>query len=269
MRSRREAVGAVIEAAKSKEQQSATVEEGKNLEKRITDLGGEVAEDDLAKVFNIPKSSEKGNASNNTKNHLIIILKEMLCILLVKPTSHRDEEYYLHYTQKDANTERGYSMKTSGSFAEQAERVQLDLVGDDNDALNQIRRNALRWDSKKKKFVRGTGIGSDNKKLIKTESGALIPATYKSGRFDEWSKKKKIAIPRTGEKELPSAANMQVTRRYRHNAKEPSKDENNKKRKRAESELKTPAQVRKERLLKQKRKEKNARPSRKKHKSKH
>lgn len=44
------------------------------------------------------------------------------------------------------------------------------------------KRKTLTWDNKKKTFLRGSGIGSDNKKMIKTESGVKLPATYKSGR---------------------------------------------------------------------------------------
>lgn len=96
----------------------------------------------------------------------------------------------MSHFQKDANTEKGYSMdrasglgggKGGGSFMEQAAAATLDLTGDDKDTLRQA-QNKLRWDAKKKKFVRGTGIGADNKKLIKTESGAKISASFKSGR---------------------------------------------------------------------------------------
>jgi ATP-dependent RNA helicase DDX54/DBP10 len=72
-------------------------------------------------------------------------------------------------------------MNSSGNFAEQAAKASLDLVGDERDTMNQ-KKNQLRWDSKKKKFIQGTGIGSDNKKMIRTESGALISASFKSGR---------------------------------------------------------------------------------------
>lgn len=85
-----------------------------------------------------------------------------------------------HY-QKDANTERGYSMNQSGTFMEQARGAVLDFTGEDESDIKN-RQNRVRWDAKKKKFVQGTGVGSDNKKMVRTESGALIPATYKSGR---------------------------------------------------------------------------------------
>lgn len=236
MRTRRETMNSVINAARSKAKEAVDNEfDADSTGARVEKLGGEADEEDLEKVFNIPSAT-------------------------AQKKSHRDEEYYIHYTQKDANTERGYSMATSGSFMEQAGQAQLDLVGDDKDALSsQSRKNALRWDPKKKKFVRGTGIGSDNKKMIRTESGALISATYKSGRFDEWAKKQRVSIPRTGEQELANAAQIkQNVKRYGHN-----NDSQKRKREEPTSELKSAAQIRKQRLIKQKRKEKNARPSKK------
>ena len=36
-------------------------------------------------------------------------------------------------------------------------------------------------------------VGADNKKMIRSESGAILPASYKSGRYDEWRKSRRIA----------------------------------------------------------------------------
>lgn len=45
------------------------------------------------------------------------------------------------------------------------------------------------WDKKKKKMV---GLSGDNKVgKIKSESGAWIPASYRSGRYDHWVAKTK------------------------------------------------------------------------------
>ena len=59
----------------------------------------------------------------------------------------------------------------------------------------------LKWDRKKKKFVQGSGEGADNVKIIKTESGTRLPATYRTGRFDEWKKQHRTSLPRVGEAE--------------------------------------------------------------------
>lgn len=79
----------------------------------------------------------------------------------------------------------------------------------------------LRWDRKHKKFVKGDGTGSDNKKIIRTESGGKLPASFKSGSFDDWKKKQKVYMPKVGEAELrdrqlPNASGP-GNKRYRHN----------------------------------------------------
>ena len=67
------------------------------------------------------------------------------------------------------------------SFAEESKKASIESQTDEHiPQLNKAK--ALRWDSKKKNFVKGTGIGSNNKKLITVESGIKLPATYKSGR---------------------------------------------------------------------------------------
>jgi ATP-dependent RNA helicase DDX54/DBP10 len=90
----------------------------------------------------------------------------------------------MSYKPSDADVERGYTMQSSDSrtsFLDKANSLAFDLIGDDEDGLKR-RKSALTWDSKKHKFVRPT-VGSDNKKMIRTDSGALIPATFKSKRY--------------------------------------------------------------------------------------
>jgi len=72
----------------------------------------------------------------------------------------------------------------------------------------------MTWDKRKKKFVQGDGVGADNVKLVKTESGVKLPATYRSGRFEEWRSKNKRSLPRVGETESGRAG--QTGKRYLH-----------------------------------------------------
>jgi ATP-dependent RNA helicase DDX54/DBP10 len=156
--------------------------------------------------------------------------------------------------------------------------------------------------------VKGTGEGADNQKIVKTESGTRLPATYKSGRFEEWQHKNKVSLPRAGEEELPQAKRFRGFvggKKFRHtkitDAKPLDKSSYNYDRKvrqirkreeqgggessetrrppprgngkksrygskpigKVKSEIKSVDQIRKARQLVQRRKEKNARPSRK------
>ncbi|PWN53632.1 DEAD-domain-containing protein [Violaceomyces palustris] len=124
--------------------------------------------------------------------------------------SFRDPNFYLEYEQKDAKTEKGYSIESSAkdSFLQQARNATFDLNGDDSGVLGTQSQapNSSRWDTKKKKFVKGDGTGSDNKKLIRTESGLKLPASFRSGRFEEWRREQRLDMPKVGELEsdLPS-----------------------------------------------------------------
>ena len=60
-------------------------------------------------------------------------------------------------------------------------------------------QHTMTWNKKKKNFVRGDGAGADNVKMVKTESGVKLPASYRSGRFDEWRAKARVSLPRVGE----------------------------------------------------------------------
>ena len=106
-----------------------------------------------------------------------------------------------------------YSLRDGASFVEQARNATFDLAGDEA-LLDQRKRKQMTWDKKKKKFVQGNGVGADNIKLVKTESGAKLPATYRSGRFEEWKSKNKKNLPRVGETESSRAG--QVGKRYLH-----------------------------------------------------
>jgi ATP-dependent RNA helicase DDX54/DBP10 len=169
------------------------------------------------------------------------------------------------------------------------------------------KKRQLNWDKKKKKFVKGDGAGSDNVKMVKTENGVRLPASYRSGRFDEWKSKTRVSLPKVGEQESDSAVRHWQERggggkRFKHNkvtTTKPldklSKDYERKARQmkkresdsaggdarpvsrqgqkggryggkpigKVKSELKSAAQIRKDRGLLEKRRAKNARPSKK------
>uniref|UniRef100_UPI00398ED3FE ATP-dependent RNA helicase DDX54 n=1 Tax=Pristiophorus japonicus TaxID=55135 RepID=UPI00398ED3FE len=101
----------------------------------------------------------------------------------------RDEEFYIPYQPKDFNSERGLSLSGEGTtFEQQVSGAVLDLMGDEAEDM-QKKKQMLKWDRKKKRFVRDTG---KEKKKIKTESGRYINASYKKNIYEEWKKKYKI-----------------------------------------------------------------------------
>lgn len=131
----------------------------------------------------------------------------------------------MDYVQEGAEAERGYSLTGGDNFAAQAASSAYDMNVNDELGAKMAPQKAsmLRWDRKHKKFVKGDGTGSDNKKLIRTESGGKLPASFKSGSFDDWKKKQKVFLPKIGEAELknrqlPSRGAGPGGQRYRHNA---------------------------------------------------
>ncbi|PKI83403.1 RNA helicase [Malassezia vespertilionis] len=209
--------------------------------------------------------------------------------------SFRDPNFYMGYKKQGADEERGYALNT-GSFVEQAGRVAFSLGGDDvGPGHSDQRPNQSRWDTKKKKFVKGDGAGADNQKMIRSETGLKLPASYRSGRFDEWRKEQRIDMPRVGEDEsnLPASVKrisarvhdgngMSHRRGFKHTQLKAPKPLDKKqygyhkqlkqRQDRAgqpsnvHSELKSASQIQRERRTKEKRREKNARPTRRKKK---
>jgi ATP-dependent RNA helicase DDX54/DBP10 len=96
-------------------------------------------------------------------------------------------------------TKPRYSLRDGETFAEQARHSTFDLAGDEGAVAQRRAQSKLVWSKKKKKFVRGDGTGSDNVKMVRAESGVKLPASYRSGRFDEWRSKARVSLPRVGE----------------------------------------------------------------------
>ncbi|RXN11079.1 ATP-dependent RNA helicase DDX54 [Labeo rohita] len=106
--------------------------------------------------------------------------------------SGKDEEFYIPYRPKDFNSERGLSLGSDGgAFEQQASSAVLDLMGDESNTLNQ-HKSLMKWDRKRKRFVRDSGKEDKNKK-IKTESGQVVSGNKKKKSFyEDWKKKYKI-----------------------------------------------------------------------------
>ncbi|KAF9528456.1 ATP-dependent RNA helicase DBP10 [Crepidotus variabilis] len=196
MKERRKALKKSAERAVAS---ASAVEEGDSADE-VTDAmkGVEMAdEDDIVAVFGAQEKDKK--------------------------KGFRDEEFYMSYVQKDSATDKGYSLQDgASSFIRQAQNVTFDLT---NDEGRQEKRK-LTWDKKKKKFIQGDGVGADNVKMVKTESGTKLPATFRSGRFDEWKSKSRVSLPRIGETENTSTRSKGPSaggRRFKHHKMEDAK----------------------------------------------
>ncbi|KAH9427080.1 ATP-dependent RNA helicase ddx54 [Dermatophagoides pteronyssinus] len=102
-------------------------------------------------------------------------------------TNFKDQGFYLTYQSSDFHSEKG--LQLTKSFDTQLKESVLDFDGDENGQITK-NQNQLKWDRKKKKFIQ-PGENEPKMKKIRTESGNLINASYKSGMYEKWRKKSK------------------------------------------------------------------------------
>ncbi|CAG9936996.1 unnamed protein product [Clonostachys rosea f. rosea IK726] len=184
-------------------------------------------------------------------------------------TDWRDSEVFMSYTPRTINSaeERGYG--TAKSFGVPT-------------------RSKMRWDSKSRKYVSRDNDedGSKGAKMVVGESGVKIAASFQSGRFDRWKRAQRIGkMPRF---ERPGASNQLPSgARYKHKQEKAPKeadkyrDDFRVRKKRVDEarekrigrfrdgdgskkEIKGITDIRKARDEKDRRKAKNARPSKRK-----
>merc|ERR1719187_1777103 len=171
----------VIEKATLSEELKHKDEEDENIvRKQIDDNLNKSSQEDITEAFDTviqPKvfNPKKAFPAEPRKKKL-------------DKTTLKDETNFIPYQSTDHHTESGYSMLTG--FSAQAGQAVLDLAGDEEAELRR-KKVVMKWDNKSKKYVRA---GTDNqKKKIKTESGAYISATYKTNRYSKWKERSKLA----------------------------------------------------------------------------
>jgi ATP-dependent RNA helicase DDX54/DBP10 len=214
----------------------------------------------------------------------------------------KDSEFFMSYTPSTLNLaeDRGYGVHSgsyntasqNSNFVQAARGVIMDLGNDDGAKAfaEPSKPRGMRWDKKSKKYVERANDedGSKGSKMIRGESGQKIAASFRSGRFDAWRKANKVdRLPRTGETETAAnAANRGGGKRFKHKVEKAPKeadryrDDYYKRKKMVEAakekrigrfrdgngrgEVKGVDDVTRERRRKEKRKEKSARPQRRK-----
>lgn len=204
----------------------------------------------------------------------------------------QDSDHFMSYqpTSTNIHEERGYGVRSGGTFLQDAKGAIMDL-GADEGGKAFAQPSGVRWDKRHKKYVSKANDedGSKGAKMVRGESGAKIAASFKSGRFDAWRKKNRVdRMPRVGEAESNrnGPGGDIGGKRWRHKQDKAPKqadkfrDDYYKSKKKVDAakerrvglgvdapgkktELKSSADVRKARMAKMKRKEKTGRPSKK------
>ncbi|KAJ5159448.1 ATP-dependent RNA helicase dbp10 [Penicillium canariense] len=223
----------------------------------------------------------------------------------VSATSFQNPDYFMGYTPANHNSaeDRAYGVHsgTNSNFAHDSRTATMDLNGDEGQKNFGEQRSIMRWDKRHKKYVarQNDEDGSKGDRLVRGESGAKISASFRSGRFQNWKKGKRMSkLPRVGEAEtpglstgsgMPGGQGQGHGGRFRHNRQqapkradplrydyEKQKKKNDTARERQQSqaggaaaggksEIRSTEDIRKARKLQQRRRDKNARPSKKRH----
>lgn len=213
-----------------------------------------------------------------------------------KSKSFRDPNFFLSHFAPQGDQLNSELQLTSG-FTTDAAQAAYDINNDDKVQVHK-QTATVKWDKKKKKYINAQG--ADNKKYIVGESGQKIPASFRSGKYAEWSKARNLQPIKVGARESPAAMNMlrnpaqsnpadgprTVRGKFKHTQdKAPRlpdrhRDDYERQKKKvkdalergirvkgfnnsggARNELQSASQIRKQRLTKEKKRAKNARPS--------
>lgn len=100
----------------------------------------------------------------------------------------------------------------------------MDLQTDDVTSSRAQKASQLRWDRKRKRFTKDAGADGQKVKMVKTEGGSLMPASYDSGRYAAWARRR----PRAGAGVDPPAASGRLgdSDRSSHSATKVSRNSN-------------------------------------------
>ncbi|KAL2822975.1 dead box ATP-dependent rna helicase [Aspergillus granulosus] len=280
-----EANGAIGEAEDSNDDNAAAFSDEDDEATGIPDNMSLASESDLEVTFSSYNQSSNASKSKSSS------------------TSFQNPEYFMSYTPSNTNLaeDRGYGVHsgTNANFTQATRSATMDLQADEGGRGFGEPRTLMRWDKRHKKYVarQNDEDGSKGTRLVRGESGAKIAASFRSGRFDAWKKGKRVGrLPRVGEAETPGLAGdfgsgpgsrFGGGKRFRHTKEQapkradPLRGDYEKMKKKGEaarereasrvggvaggkSEIRNTDDIRKARKLKQRRREKNARPSRKK-----
>ncbi|KAL6708507.1 ATP-dependent RNA helicase dbp10 [Coniothyrium glycines] len=287
MRKRREQV----DRQKTKQAASRAVEDQRDTQHSLTVPADHSDDDD---------DDNNGEDNDNAVNGAYDSDSDELEVSVSQPSSKkskqddwRNDDFFMSYTPKENLAEEkayGVSGGDAGNsnFVSAARAAEMSLVNDEIQGFADAAKSKMRWDKKSKKYVNRANDddGSKGTKMIRGESGQKIAASFRSGRFDDWRKANKVKMPRVGEIEAPNrTASFNNGPRYKHKTEKAPKQADryrddyhvqkkkvaDAKEKRigsfkdngAKSELKDANAVHKQRKVQEQRKQKNARPSKK------
>lgn len=112
----------------------------------------------------------------------------------LKRKSYKDETYFLpHYAPRSLLQDKQLDIgQGGGNFIAEANNAAFDIDGEDDKV--QVHKAKVQWDKKKGNYIKN----QDDRKYIISESGQKIPASFKSGKYDQWRQKHNLGKIKVG-----------------------------------------------------------------------
>ena len=122
-----------------------------------------------------------------------------------KKKTFKDPNFYMpYYAPRNVIQDQQLSINgnngTHGNFISEANKAAFDIDAEDDKVTLHRQGPKIVWE--KNKFVKK----QDDRKFIISESGQRIPASFRSGKFEEWKEKNHIGNFKTGGHEKAVAA---------------------------------------------------------------
>ncbi|PKS07302.1 hypothetical protein jhhlp_005904 [Lomentospora prolificans] len=173
------------------------------------DEDGEINMDEAEEDDEIPTAAATYDSGSDSEDDLEV---EITSAKQAKKsrTSFQDPEIFMSYepraTNMDAERHYGVHAGSGTNFVLAARDAAMDLTNDETAKSFGVpsRRGMMRWDKKSKKYVSrlNDSDGSKGSRMIVGESGVKIAASFQSGRFEKWKKAHRLAgLPRVGDAE--------------------------------------------------------------------
>uniref|UniRef100_A0A158P7I1 RNA helicase n=1 Tax=Angiostrongylus cantonensis TaxID=6313 RepID=A0A158P7I1_ANGCA len=138
--------------------------------------------------------AERSNDDQANEAEIVTITAKSFCekrnyrIRLARSSVFK-ARHFIAYSSADYESEKHLALDKV-DFARQADGAIVEIFADDDKGMYK-HNHMKRWDRKKKRFVGSAGDGEDIKR-IRTEDGTWLPASYKTGRYEDWKKKQKL-----------------------------------------------------------------------------
>ncbi|GMM28297.1 putative ATP-dependent RNA helicase [Martiniozyma asiatica (nom. inval.)] len=122
-----------------------------------------------------------------------------------KKKTFKDPTFYMpHYAPKSHYQDQQLAIGdggSSGNFVSAASNATFDI--DANDDKVQVQKQTVVWDKKKGRYIKN----QDDRRYIISESGQRILASYRSGKFDDWKQKHNVKDYKVGALEKTGSNN--------------------------------------------------------------